>query len=1353
MLKKVVGIVLIMSMLLSFVNVFAGVASYTEKNGGITITSWDKTDSYVIEVPQKISGKNVTAIGSGAFADCVSVCEIVIPDTVKEIAADAFLGCPSLKSITVSAQNPYFTTVNGALYSKDKTKLIKFCDYSLSDIALPSTVKHIDDYAFYDMYNLQCVSSSANILSVGAYAFYGCSSLDSISLSAVTAAGEYAFCGCSALLNADLSSLNNIPKAMFYNCSYLQGVVLSPELANIAALAFAGCFSVNIILIPQNTAVEKDAFFGCNATLYCSNKGLEYAKANGLGYILKAYDGSVPVKSISVKNTSITAKIGNSFRVSYSIEPTNAQVKDVYFISSNEDIVYIDDGRVYPKSAGVATVSIISVDGNKTATITVNVTDRDAPLQSEHPYKSGETSKYSYTVAGNPEKIAVTFSNDTYVEDGEDFIIVSDKEGNTVGTYTAGMLSNKTVVLNGDTVNVSIVADRDIAYYGFCITRAVDIKNINLSTEIKLDKSELSLDYGESYSFKCTTTPTNAIKDIRYFSSDESVITVDENGVLYALNDGTAYIMAVDALSGKIFKCNVTVNKNAYNGMHYIVNNSKVTLTYYDGEEKDLVIPDQINGMPVCTISNGAFMYSPTLQSVKIPSSVAFIAEDAFGGCVGLKSFTVDENNANYSSVNGLLYNKDKTVLISFPAGITGNASVENGTKTINSNAFYMCSSITSVTIPSSVTSIETGAFDFCESLQAIFYQGKSYSAIGGCLYSADGKRLLVVPCAKSGEFTVAEGTVEIDNNAFFSCFKITSVVLPQTLQKVNGAFSQLSSLEKITVSSSNTYFTTSKGVLYSKDKKTIISVPCATKGTYSVLNGVLTIGQYAFANCEDISGVLLPLSVKTIEKHAFYGAQGLSSLILPKSITAIGDYAFDNCSNLNVFAPENITSIGQSRNARLFCKGATASNAKKNGYTVTEILYACNDTASAVLFENVPNGANLNVKKVTGGKQAQVKSLFKEYSPVSYEISFDGYVTEREYSCVIFCDGNVEEVYAIHGNSKEKVYFTRFDNGIVLSVKGGIYAFLYSGDTDDQSGISLKTMPNKIKYKYGEKFDSAGMQLYYKNFAGIVSTVSSGFKCSAALDSFGDNAVNVEYNGLKLSFNVTVTADPLSGKANISGDGKIGSVLTLKIENLNQSIPYEIIWYRNKTQISAAKNALSYKLTAADSGADISVQIKATQGFNGTIVTNSIKVELTELISEKYKINSDNIISGISESTTWADVLKTLNIKQNVKAYNKTTELKESDLVTTGTHITLYSDDTVVHQITVVVTGDINGDGKISLIDFANMKAYMLGDKKFASFDKYAADVNGDGKLSLIDFAQFKAHMLGDITIKGKEY
>jgi hypothetical protein len=139
----------------------------------------------------------------------------------------------------------------------------------------------------------------------------------------------------------------------------------------------------------------------------------------------------------------------------------------------------------------------------------------------------------------------------------------------------------------------------------------------------------------------------------------------------------------------------------------------------------------------VTSIGDIAFTYCSSLTSVTIPESVISMGVTPFAGCRALTSIDVEDGNTHFLSEDGVLFNKDKTTLLQYPAGKTGNSyPIPNTVTSIGIHAFLDCNSLTSITIPNSVTSIGIGAFQSCSSLTSITI-GKSVTSIGGNAFNS----------------------------------------------------------------------------------------------------------------------------------------------------------------------------------------------------------------------------------------------------------------------------------------------------------------------------------------------------------------------------------------------------------------------------------------------------------------------------------------------------------------------------------------------------------------------------------------------------------------------------------------
>ena len=163
---------------------------------------------------------------------------------------------------------------------------------------------------------------------------------------------------------------------------------------------------------------------------------------------------------------------------------------------------------------------------------------------------------------------------------------------------------------------------------------------------------------------------------------------------------------------------------------------------------------DGCSGLTSVTIPNSvtsigahAFRACSSLTSITIPNSVTSIGDWAFLVCSGLTSINVETNNPNYCSVEGVLFNKDKTRLIQYPGGKQGAYTIPNSVTSIGDRAFYNCTGLTSVTIGNSVTSIEYVAFSNCSSLTSVTIEAETPPVLSNDVFDDTHNCPIYVPC------------------------------------------------------------------------------------------------------------------------------------------------------------------------------------------------------------------------------------------------------------------------------------------------------------------------------------------------------------------------------------------------------------------------------------------------------------------------------------------------------------------------------------------------------------------------------------------------------------------------------
>lgn len=368
----------------------------------------------------------------------------------------------------------------------------------------------------------------------------------------------------------------------------------------------------------------------------------------------------------------------------------------------------------------------------------------------------------------------------------------------------------------------------------------------------------------------------------------------------------------------------VSVNSTLTSGnyQYKVLDDNTICISRYIGEEENITIPAKINGLTVTTIGKGAFVQTG-MGSLNIPASITDIKPNAFK-LSGFNKIEVDKNNSNYTSINGVLFSKDKTVLFAYPkensatsyiipdgvkiiestafmgASNLNNIVIPDGVTTIKENAFYLWSNLKNVSIPTSVKSIGRDAFDFsvCSKVNNGYY-------ISNCLIGADNEI--------NGNFTIKDGTRLVADSALRGIENLESITIPASVEIIGDCallnFSIDGKLKSITVSKANKNFSSENGVLFNKNKTELIYYPFGKEDTiYTVPSTVTKLAKVSFNDCK-LSKLNLPDNLKYIDESAFQGIS-LKSLSIPESVEYIGRYAFDLSGIETIHIPKGITTI-----------------------------------------------------------------------------------------------------------------------------------------------------------------------------------------------------------------------------------------------------------------------------------------------------------------------------------------------------------------------------------------------------------------------------------------------------------
>ena len=982
--------------------------SFDENTGTLTFSGtgnmkdyeWNFDESqyhqYCSKIKNVVIEDGVTSIGKKAFWGCENLEKIIIPSSVKSIGSNAFNGCPNLENINVDSENKYFSSLDGDLYNKDRTKIIQYAiGKKQNDFVVPNGITFIGDSAFYGCTNLTSVTIPNGVTSIGDSVFESCTSLTSITIpNGVTSIGDSAFNECKSLVNIAIPSsvtsigyrslinpdgVSIVGSDAFSNCPSLENINVDSENKYFSSLdgnlynkdrtkiiQYAIGKKQNDFVVPNGvTSIGDSAFYGCtnltNVTISNSVISIE-------GW---AFYGCSNLKSITIPS-SVTSISGSAFWKC-------PNLNDVYYLGSiNEwkaSKIYLYNVNVHCKTANVDygwSKNISSNNLNKTVSINKPFTTKIKPnkgyiIDNIEVTMGNKKIKTSFTANECNVNIPKVTDN-IYINvetEGIPYINMKTKNSivKTTGSkpfklnFTARNIvsyssSNKKVAVvdkNGKItvkgVGKAIITVKARSFRG---TTSVT-KKVTLLVKKKQTITCSHSSFTKDIKSKPFYLNAKAKTKLSYSSSNKKVATVDSKGkvTIKGLGKTIIKIKAKDtstyAQSYKTIKItvrgSVDVKMDFYKKSGLLVISGKGSIKQFPTDiYGEYIFPKYCSAVKSIQISEGITEidsdFLAEFENCKKLYIPSTVSKITYGiNNYELVSIKVNKNNKYFCSLNDVLYNKSKTKLIKYASGKKGNSFTIPKSVTSIGNGAFAGSKVKKVVIPNSVKNISEYAFSDCSNLETIKLPNGLKSI----------KKGVFRHCKNLEKINIPSSVKSIGVETFSECASLKTIKLPNGLKSIKeGVFWCCKNLEKINIPSS----VKSIGVGTFSE--------CASLKTIKLPNGLKSIKEGVFWHCENLTNITIPNGVTSIGDYAFGFCSNLKSVIFPDGVKSIGDSAFYRCSSLiSVVIPNSVTSIGKC--AFEYCSSLKTIKLSSNLKTINEDTFSvCSSLKSIAIPNNV---------------------------------------------------------------------------------------------------------------------------------------------------------------------------------------------------------------------------------------------------------------------------------------------------------------------------------------------------------------------------------------------------------------
>lgn len=757
---------------------------------------------------------------------------------------------------------------------------------SIESVVIKSGVTTVGKYAFSYCHNLQSVTLPSTVTTVGAYAFYRSEKLSGITIpDSVTLIDHYAF----------------------QYCTGLQSVSIGKNVATLGTSAFANS-GIQSVSLPDNIqAVGNNAFWGCDNLSFTVYENAKYLGNSQNPYLVLIDTVSYDISSCKIhKNTKVLGDHALSHHKQIQSITIPEGVRTIgalgfYNCEGLQSITIPDSVTTIRSQAFDGCKALQSVTLGKNLTTIGGYAFRACESLTSVTIPASVTTINNAPFAGCPNltEIIVTTGNSYYCNDAGGVLL--NKNKTKIIQVPGGLSGHYTVPATVTEIGSSVFSN------------CANLRSVTIPDGVTT--------IGSGAFSKCTSLESVVMPDSvttvagSVFADCAALKSVQLSDSLSSIGD-SMFARCKNLQSIVIPNSVTSIGSSAFSECHALQN---VTMSSYTK-----------------TIGYGAFSNCAALASIDIPSTVTSIGNSAFQGCDSLTGFWVHTDNAKYSSdETGVLFDKNKTTLIQAPCVLQAY-TIPGSVNSIGSGAFSRCTALQNVVIPGSVATIGENAFSGCAALKSVTIPD-SVTEISSFAFQA---------CSGLKSVSIPDSVTYVGSGIFKDCTGLESATLGKRVtylhfDSYSYLFNGCENLTGIWVSEENAQYSSDEnGVLFNKNKTTLLRVPSGISGNYTIPDSVTKLGDNAFAGCNR-----------------------LQTITISANVSAIGTCALDNCADLSaIYVDDNNANFSNDSNGAMFDKNKTALLRLPNRYAGHYFIPEGVQTVAGGAFYNCTDLTDLTV-------------------------------------------------------------------------------------------------------------------------------------------------------------------------------------------------------------------------------------------------------------------------------------------------------------------------------------------------------------------------------------------------------